>query len=91
MSDVEPGRVLWKATAAPHLAQHLLEFRDCRIAVCVDVWAHLCRAEKVRGPDGPLAEPERVAIKQLKGSVSQTTLEQTQQEAHIMRRLSGGS
>ena len=55
----------------------------------MNVWAHLCRAEKVRGPDGPLAEPERVAIKQLKGPVSQATLEQTEQEAHIMERLSG--
>ena len=47
------------------------------------------RAEKVRGPEGPLAKPERVAIKELLSPVSPATLEQTQHEANMMQLLAG--
>lgn len=49
----------------------------------------LCRGERVKGLEGPLAKPVRVAIKELQPGTGHNALIQLRQEAAVLKALSG--
>lgn len=49
----------------------------------------LCRAESLAGPEGPLAEPQRVAVKQLSVDGVRGDRAFVEREARVLRALSG--
>lgn len=49
----------------------------------------VCRAERLRGPDAPLAVPERVAVKRVKPTMHGLNREMIEHEASVLRALAG--
>ena len=52
------------------------------------MYVALCRGEKVKGPQGPLAKPVRIAIKELQPGAPEYALDQLHQEANVLKALS---
>lgn len=49
----------------------------------------MCRAERMSGPDGPLAVPERVAVKRIKPTMLGLDRDMIEHEASVLNALAG--
>lgn len=49
----------------------------------------LCRAEKITGPESPLATPERVAVKKVSAKCAATYKEFVEHEGSVLKALAG--